>query len=50
MARIKETSVDIHKIVSQQITIPVLGEVDAFEADITIESQKSGQRALTSTC
>jgi hypothetical protein len=50
MARIKEPSVGIHKIISQQVTIPVLGEIDAFEADITIEPQESGQRALSSTC
>jgi hypothetical protein len=46
VARIEKTSVGVHKIVSQQVTVPVLGEVDAFKTNITVESEKSGQRAL----
>jgi hypothetical protein len=48
VARIEKTSVGIHKIVSQQVAIPVLGEVNALEANSTVESQESGQRALLS--
>lgn len=48
VAGIEKASVGVHKIVSQQVTVPVLSEVDAFEANVAIEPEKPGHGTLSS--
>lgn len=46
MARIKQPGVGIHHIVALQVILPMIGEVYAFKANITVETEEPSKCTL----